>query len=270
MSTEFLAAAVQLNSSEDKRACLRRAEHLVRQAADKGARLVALPEMFNCLGRFSRVVAAAETIPGPTTESLGKLARQLGITLLAGTICEQAGRSGKAYNTSLLFSPEGEILAKYRKIHLFDVDLPGRVTVRESRWIQPGDAPAAIATPLGKFGLSICYDLRFPELYRRLADQQVDILCVPSAFTKATGRDHWEVLLRARAIENQAYVIAPNQCGRHQPDLETYGNSMVVDPWGKVLARAETAEDVVLAPIDLPFLRDVRRQLPALDHRTLG
>ncbi|MDH3718612.1 MAG: carbon-nitrogen hydrolase family protein [Planctomycetota bacterium] len=270
MSTKFLAAAVQLNSSEDKHACRQRATQLVEQAAGQGAQLVALPEMFNCLGRFSRIVAAAESIPGPTSDALGQLAARLGITLLAGTIAEQADEPGRAYNTSLLFSPDGRILARYRKIHLFDVDLPGRVTVRESQWIQAGDETTTVATPLGNFGLSICYDLRFPELYRRLAEGQAEIIFVPSAFTKVTGRDHWEVLLRARAIENQAYLIAPNQCGRHPPDLETYGNSMIVDPWGTVLKRAASDEDVIFAEIDLQQLRKVRQQLPALDHRRLA
>ena len=269
MSTEYQAAVVQLNSSEDKQHCLARAEQLICQAADEGAQLVALPEMFNCLGRFSEVVAAAEPIPGPTSEALAQLAQRLKITLLAGTICERAPAAGKAYNTSLLFSPSGEVLARYRKIHLFDIDLPGRVTICESNWIQAGHELATADTPLGNFGLSVCYDLRFPELYRRLANRQVDLIFVPAAFTKTTGRDHWEILLRARAIENQAYVVAPNQCGKHPGDLETYGNSMIIDPWGTVLARAGDGEEVVHAKIDLHRLRDIRQQLPALKHRTL-
>ncbi|NIL96203.1 MAG: carbon-nitrogen hydrolase family protein [Planctomycetales bacterium] len=270
MSAEYLAAAVQLNSGEDKRACLRRATGLVEQAAEKGAQLVVLPELFNGLGRFSRLVSAAESIPGPTSDAMGQLAARLKITLLAGTIAEQSEAVGRAYNTSLLFGPDGQLIARYRKIHLFDVHLPGRVTVDESRWIQAGDAVTTAATPLGNFGLSICYDLRFPELYRRLADQQGEIFFVPSAFTRVTGRAHWEVLIRARAIENQAYVIGANQCGRHPPDLETYGNSLIVDPWGEILARAADDEAVILAKIDLQRLRQVRQQLPALNQRRLN
>ncbi|NIP84237.1 MAG: carbon-nitrogen hydrolase family protein [Planctomycetales bacterium] len=269
MSTEFLAAAVQLNSGEDKAACLARATQLIQEAADQGAQLVALPELFNGLGRFSRVVAAAETIPGPTSEALTHLAARLQITLLAGTIAERAEGPGRAYNTSFLVGPDGQILATYRKIHLFDVDLPARVTVRESEWIQAGSQLTVATTPLAKFGFSICYDLRFPELYRRLAQQGVEIFFVPSAFTQATGRDHWEVLVRARAIENQAFVIAPNQCGRHPPDLETYGNSLIVDPWGRTLAQAGSSEGVIYARIELERLYEVRRQLPAGQHRRL-
>ncbi len=267
MSDRFIAAVVQLNSSEDKPANLARATELVERAAGQGATLVALPEMFNCLGRFATVVDNAEPIPGPSSEAMRGLAARLRITLLAGTICEQSSEPGRAFNTSLLFSPQGEELARYRKIHLFDADLPGRVAVTESNWILPGDRIVAADTPLGTAGLSICYDLRFPELYRGLADRDVRIIFVPSAFTWATGKDHWEILLRARAIENQAVVIAPNQCGRHGPELTTYGHSLIVDAWGAVLADAGDEECIICAEIDLARLAEVRAQLPALEHR---
>jgi predicted amidohydrolase len=267
MSDRYIAAAVQMNSGEDKQANLARAEQLVGEAVSQNASLVALPEMFNCLGRFATVVQNAETIPGPTSERMAALARRLRIVLLAGSICEQCGQSGKAYNTSLLFSADGQLLARYRKIHLFDVDLPDKVTVQESRWILPGQEIGEATTPLGQLGLSVCYDLRFAELYRSLAAGGANVLCVPSAFTHATGRHHWQVLLRARAIENQAYVIAPNQCGQHGPELKTYGHSMIVDPWGRVLTSADEDEQVVVAEIDLEYLREVRAQLPALTHR---
>jgi predicted amidohydrolase len=267
MNDRFIAAVVQLNSGEDKPANLARAIALVEQAAGQGATLVALPEMFNCLGRFSTVVENAEPIPGPSSEAMRGLAARLGITLLAGSLCERSCEPGKAFNTSLLFSPQGEELARYRKIHLFDADLPGRVAVTESHWILAGNEIVAAETPLGTVGLSICYDLRFPELYRHLADRDARILFAPSAFTFATGKDHWEILLRARAIENQTVVIAPNQCGRHGPELTTYGHSMIVDAWGTVLARAGDDEGIACAEIDLARLAEVRAQLPALEHR---
>ena len=267
MKTHYVAAAVQMNSSLDKRANMQRAEALVREAAAQGASLVALPEMFNCLGPFADVVRQAESIPGPTSEALGRLAAELNINLLAGSICERGDQDNTSHNTSLLFSPDGEMVARYRKIHLFDVNLPGRVMVQESQWIAPGDEVVTAVTSLGRLGMSICYDLRFPELYRQFAEAAVDVLFVPAAFTKTTGRDHWEVLLRARAIENQAFVIAPNQCGRHTDDLVSYGHSMIIDAWGTVLARAAEEECVITAEIDLDEMRNVRAQLPALRHR---
>ena len=269
MTVRYLAAVVQMNSGTDKLENIERASELVRRAARQGASLVALPEMFNCLGPFDVVVGQAEPIPGPTTETFSELAAELGVVLLAGSICERAGSAGKAYNTSLLFFADGALQARYRKVHLFDVDLPGRVTVQESQWIVPGNEIQTLTTPLGRCGLSICYDLRFPELYRRLADESVDVLFVPAAFTKVTGSAHWETLLRARAIENQAYVIAPNQCGMHGSELETYGHSMIVDPWGRVLAQADEEEDVIVAEIKLDQLHEVRAQLPALVHRRI-
>ena len=267
MKTRYVAAAVQMNSGEVKQANLQRAVRLVESAAKAGATLIALPEMFNCLGRFESVVQQAETIPGPTSDALSQLANRLNIYLLAGSICEVCPDTAKGFNTSLMFSPFGELIGKYRKIHLFDVDLPGRVTIQESDWIAPGDAVAMVETACGRLGMSICYDLRFPELYRQLADAGADVLFVPAAFTHATGRDHWEVLLRARAIENQAFVIAPNQHGSHPGDLTTYGHSLIIDPWGTVLADAGEQECVVTAEIDLQRLQEIRTQLPSLQHR---
>ena len=267
MRESITAAAVQMNSGEDKQANLARATQLIEEAAQGGAQLVALPEMFNCLGRFSNVVQNAETIPGLTSQAMSQLALRLRVTLLAGSICERSEIEGKGYNTSLLFSPSGDILAKYRKVHLFDVDLPNRVAITESTWIVAGNETVTAETPCGNLGLSICYDLRFPELYRRLADQRVEIILVPAAFTMTTGRDHWEILLRARAIENQAFIIAPNQWGRHGQELTTYGNSMIVDPWGRILARADDGEGMALAALDFQRLTEFREQIPALAHR---
>ncbi len=251
MGTIFRAAAVQMSSGEDQPHNLRRAFALVEQAAAVGAQLIALPEMFACLGRSAQMVASAEPIPGPTSDALCALVERLSITLVAGSYCEQSPDPQKCFNTSLLIGPAGAILAQYRKRHLFDFEMPGQVSCRESSWLLPGDALCATATDCGTIGQGICYDLRFPELFRELVDLGSDIFCVPSAFTLATGRDHWETLLRARAIENQCYVIAPNQYGQHAPGLTTYGRSMIVDPWGTVMATAIDGEGVIVAEIDL-------------------
>jgi predicted amidohydrolase len=276
MTEPYFAAAVQMHSGEDKGANLATATRLIEQAAAAGARLIALPELFNCLGRYEAVAAQAETIPGPTSDAVAALAARLRITLLAGSIAERDSAASNAaptpavYNTSLLFDPDGRLVARYRKIHRFDVDLPGKVVVRESQWFAAGCDVAPVTTALGTLGVAICYDLRFPELFRRLSSAAVQVMIVPSAFTLHTGRDHWEVLLRARAIENQAYIIAPNQCGRHSPQLTSYGHSSIIDPWGRVLACApEDGEAIVSSEIDLEQLAAVRKQLPALAHRRL-
>lgn len=265
--SRHLVAAVQMTSGADKDQNLAAATRLVERAAARGAELIALPELFNCLGSPDAIVAAAEPVPGPTSEAMGGLARRLGVTLLAGSIAERIEGSDKIHNTSLLFAPDGRQLALYRKIHLFDVDLPGRVTFQESAFMRPGDRIAVSPTPLGTLGQATCYDLRFPDLFRRLVESGMQLLAVPSAFTLATGRDHWQVLLRARAVENQVYVIAPNQYGRHTPSLTTYGRSMIIDPWGVVLATAADGEGVACAEIDLDHLAEVRSRLPSLQHR---
>ena len=269
MEDPYWAAAVQMTSGEDKDRNLEAAERLVREAAGRGARLVALPELFNCLGRKEQVVEAAEPIPGPTSRRMGDLARRLRITLAAGSICERVEGRDKVFNTGLLFDDSGTLLARYRKIHLFDVDLPGRVSYQESSWMAPGRDIVSADTDHGRLGLSICYDLRFPELYRQLVRQGCRILLVPSAFSLPTGKDHWEVLLRSRAIENQAYVIAPNQYGQHTPGFATWGHSAIIDPWGVALSVAPDGEGVILARLDARRQETVRRELPALSHRRL-
>ena len=263
------AAAVQMASGEDKERNLESAERLVREAAERGARLVALPELFNCLGRKEQVIRAAEPVPGPTSRRMGDLARRFRITLLAGSLCERAAGRNRVFNTSLLFDESGTLLARYRKIHLFDVNLPGRVSYQESSWMAPGRDVVSAETSHGRLGLSICYDLRFPELYRRLVRQGCRILLVPSAFSLPTGRDHWEVLLRSRAIENQTYVIAPNQFGQHTPGFATCGRSVIIDPWGIPLAVAPDGEGVILSRLDICRQETIRRELPALSHRRL-
>ncbi|MBI4517816.1 MAG: carbon-nitrogen hydrolase family protein [Deltaproteobacteria bacterium] len=262
----FLAAAVQLCAGSDKAVNLDKAEALVREAARQGAALVALPEVFNWRGAQAEEIASAEPIPGPTTARLGRLAQALRIHLLGGSVLERAGSGGKAFNTSCLFNPRGELIASYRKAHLFDIDLAGHVTMRESDTRQGGGELASAVTELGCIGLSICYDLRFPELYRQLTRSGAQIIMVPSAFTFPTGAAHWEILLRARAIENQVYVVAPDQIGHSPSGVNNFGNSLIVDPWGKPLARAADRELVIVAEIDLDYLDRVRRELPCLDH----
>ena len=267
----FLAAAVQMSSGPDKAANLEKAGRLVREAAARGARLVVLPEVFLWRGPRKAEGAAGEDVPGPVTNQLGGIARELGIFLQAGSLPERIERDSRCYNTALLFDPRGELVARYRKIHLFDVEIPGQVTARESEARAPGSETVVAETELGRIGLSVCYDLRFPELFRRLAVGGVEIICLPSAFTFPTGAAHWEPLVRARAIENQAYVIAPDQYGTSPNGYRDYGNSMIVDPWGAVLARAGEGEEVIVAPIRLDYLRQVRSELPALRHvRLLG
>lgn len=259
------AAAVQLNSTDDKARNLATAERLVRAAASDGAELVALPEKWNLLAAGEELLAGAEALDGPSLTAARGWARELGVHLLAGSIAER-GEGEKAFNTSVLIGPDGEDLAAYRKIHLFDVEAGG-VSYRESAHEQPGEK--LVTAPVGDLiaGLTVCYDLRFPELFRILALRGARLLTVPSAFTSATGRDHWEVLLRARAIENQAFVLAPNQVGTAPPHYDSYGHSAIVDPWGAVLATAPDEECFVAADLDLGAQDHVRESLPSLAHR---
>jgi deaminated glutathione amidase len=258
------AAAVQLNSRDDKAQNLETAERLVRAAASAGAELIALPEKWNLLGPGEAMAAGAEPLDGPSLEAARGWARELGIHLLAGSICERA--EGKAFNTSVLVGPDGEDLAVYRKIHMFDV-VAGGVEYRESEHEQPGEEIVTAQAGDLSVGLSVCYDLRFPELYRILAVRGARLLTVPSAFTAATGRDHWQVLLRARAIENQAFVLAPNQFGEASPHYSSYGRSAIVDPWGVTLAVAPDEECFVVADLDLAAQERTREALPSLANR---
>jgi deaminated glutathione amidase len=270
MNTEkFSVAAVQMVASDDKAANVREADRWIREAAVRGACVVALPEVFVWRGVKKQEREAAEPIPGPTSEWLADLARELGIFLLGGSILEAIPGTTKAYNTSLLFGPEGSLLASYRKIHLFDVDLKEGVSTRESDTRAAGDQVVVAETPLCPMGLSICYDLRFPELYRRMMARGARLIFVPSAFTAYTGKAHWEALLRSRAIENQAYVVAPAQFGKSPNSFETHGHSMIIDPWGKILAELPDGAGVIRAEVDLDYLTKVRTELPCLEHRKL-
>ncbi len=258
------AAAVQLNSTEEKDRNLEVAERLVRAAAADGAELVALPEKWNLVAGGEELLIGAEPLEGPSLTAARGWARELGIHLLAGSISELGPE--KAFNTSVMIGPGGEDLAVYRKIHMFDVDLGG-VSFRESQHEAPG--AEIVTAPLGELliGLTVCYDLRFPELYRILAVRGARLLAVPSAFTLATGRDHWEVLLRARAIENQVFVLAPNQVGEAPPHFNSYGHSAIVDPWGRVLALAADGERFIAAELDLGEQERLRESLPSLANR---
>jgi len=262
-------AAVQLNSNGDKDRNLAAAERLVRAAAADGAEFVALPEKWNLLGDGEELVAGAEPLDGPSLSAARGWARDLGVHLLAGSISERGAEGEKPSNTSVLIGPGGEDLAVYRKIHMFDVDAGG-VSYRESEFEQPGSEP--VVAPVGDLtaGLTVCYDLRFPELFRILALRGARLIAVPSAFTLATGRDHWEVLLRARAIENQLFVIAPNQVGEAPPHYSSFGRSMIVDPWGVVLATAPDEECFVAAELDFAAQERVRASLPSLANRQPG
>jgi predicted amidohydrolase len=266
---KFLAAAIQMLACDDKGTNQQEASRWVTEAAARGARVVVLPEVFIWRGNKKEEKNAAESIPGPTSDFLQSLARNLGIYLLGGSILEAIPESPKAYNTSLLFGPQGNLLASYRKIHLFDVDLENGVTARESDTREFGNTAVVAKTDLCPMGLTVCYDVRFPELYRTLATQGSQLIFVPSAFTAHTGKAHWEPLLRARAIENQVYIIAPDQFGKNPKSFETHGHSMIVDPWGKVLAELPDGPGIVMAEVDLDFLAKVRAELPALSHRKL-
>jgi predicted amidohydrolase len=257
-------AAVQLNSNGEKPRNLEVAERLVRAAAADGAELVALPEKWNLLAAGEELLAGAEPLDGPSLGAARAWARELGIHLLAGSVPEATAE--RAFNTSVLIGPDGEDLAVYRKVHLFDVEAGG-VTYRESAHEQPGEELATAAAGELVVGLSVCYDLRFPELYRILTLRGADLLAIPSAFTSATGRDHWEVLLRARAIEDQAFVLAPNQVGTAPPHFDSWGHSAIVDPWGRLLAVAGAGESFIAADLDLAERERVRESLPALAHR---
>lgn len=265
-------ALCQTSSNEEVASNEASAFALLEEATAAGVDLAALPEVWPCQGSAPEVRAAAEPVPGPRTDRLSELARRHRIWVHGGSVLERSDGE-RIFNTSVLIDREGEIVATYRKIHLFDADPPGAVPSRESFVYTAGDEVVSAETEFGRAGLSICYDVRFPELYRMLAVAGSVMLFVPAAFRYETGVDHWEVLLRARAIEDQAFVIAAAQCGTWGPagrERRNYGNSMVVDPWGRVIARAGDAVGVTLADLDLDEVQRVRQMLPVLRHRRLN
>lgn len=269
MPDPFRVAAIQTVSGPDVAANLARAGELIAEAAAGGARLVALPEYFGIMGlkETDKVAARERDGDGPIQRFLAEAARRHGVWVLGGSVPLESPVAGKVYNASLLYDDRGERVVRYDKIHLFGLDL-GTEKFTEARTITPGREVKTVASPFGRLGLSICYDVRFPELYRTMG--AVDIIFVPSAFTATTGRAHWEPLLRARAIENLAWVIAPAQGGTHPNGRETHGHSMIVDPWGTVMAERAREPGVVIAEIDPTFQARMRASLPALEHRTLA
>jgi deaminated glutathione amidase len=267
MPDRIRVACVQMTSRAEKAVNLETAEQLVAQAAATGADLVVLPEKWNAIGSTEELHAAAEPVErGESVEAMGGWARQHGVTLVGGSITERREGRDKLSNTSLVFDSEGEIAATYRKIHLFDVEVGG-VVYRESEAEEPGGEPVVASVEGWGLGLSVCYDVRFPELYRILALQGAELVTLPAHFTTPTGKDHWHVLLRARAIENQLYMAAAAQVGETLPGKPAYGRSLIVDPWGTVLAQAPDEETVIAADLDRQRLVDIRAKLPSLKNR---
>ena len=267
LTTTLRAAAVQLTATPDKAANLQAADLLVRRAAADGARLVVLPEKWSVLGRGADLREGAEPLDGPAITWARDAARELGIDLVAGSVSERVAGDDKLRNTSLHIGPDGEIKATYRKMHMFDVEVDGTV-YRESEHEDPGDDVVLSTTADGvELGLTVCYDIRFPELYRILAVRGARVVTIPAAFTVPTTRDHWEVLVRARAIEDQCFVVAANQVGTHVEGLASGGRSMIVDPWGLVLAQAADAQTVITADLDLDAQAAIRTRLPSLANR---
>ena len=261
-------AAVQLNSGADPAANLSVADRLTRAAAADGATLIVLPEKWTAMGTREQLLAAAEPLlDGPSISWARATARELGVDLVAGSILERVPGREKLANTSVHVDPHGEVRAVYRKVHMFDVEVGGHV-YRESDLEDPGEEAVLSSTQEGvPLGMSVCYDIRFPELYRVLAVEGAQLVTIPAAFTLTTTRDHWETLVRARAIENQVYVIAANQDGAHPGDQHSGGRSMIVDPWGLVLAQAPDGVGHIVADVDLDRLREIRERLPALANR---
>lgn len=268
--SEIRIAALQMVSAAEVSQNLKLAEKLIGQAADAGAVLAALPENFAYFGRreADKLQVAETPGEGPIQSFLAETAKRYGIALVGGTLPLRLEDETRAHASSLAYDADGRQIARYDKLHLFDVGLPdANEEYRESDSTAPGSAVVLVDTPAGKLGLSVCYDLRFPELYRRLSLQGAQILCVPSAFTATTGRAHWQMLLQARAVENLCYVLAPNQGGSHEGGRETWGHSMIVGPWGEVLASVESGPGVAVAAIDTQRLGELRRRFPALSHR---
>ncbi len=266
-------AVIQMNSGPDVAANLREAGRCLKLAADQGAGLAVLPECFSNIEGNLKALGMEEGRSSTVQQFLSDQAKALGLWIVGGTTpcnSQDPGPDERHFASCFVYDPEGQQQACYNKVHLFDVEVAdGKGTYRESDNYRHGDQVVSVQTEAGKVGLSVCYDLRFPELYRALSAQEVDIFTVPAAFTRVTGEAHWEVLLRARAIENQCFVLAANQCGRHGKSRETWGHSMIIDPWGEILAEAGDEPGVIMAELDMARLAEVRRQMPCLSHRQL-
>jgi predicted amidohydrolase len=266
-STAFDVAVLQMNSGEDKSKNVETALRLIDEAASTGARLVVLPEIWTYLGSDEGNRENADVIPGPVTDALAAKAKQHSIYVHGGSILEKRDGEPKLFNTTVVFDPSGELVAQYSKIHMFDVVLDGVASYQESNTVQRDEEIVTFDLDGTTVGLAICYDLRFPELFRILTLRGADVIVLPAAFTMTTGKDHWEVLIRARAIENQVYMVS---CGQYGPDSSgkwCYGRSLIADPWGTVLATAPDREYVLRATVDLDYLQKVRRQVPSVQNR---
>ena len=265
--TTLRLAAIQMCSRQDRAENLERAQALLEEAARHGAQLIALPENFSFLDREGDKLQALEDLDaGPSVQMLRDFAASHGVMIVGGSVPLQAADGARVTNTCLVFNTDGSLAARYDKMHLFDINLDAAHNFQESRYIEPGTEVVTFEGFDHTMGLSICYDLRFPELYRQLTLRGAKVLFIPAAFTMHTGKDHWEVLIRARAIENQCYVVAPAQYGRHNDRRESYGRTLIVDPWGQILAQAQDREAVITADLDLDYLDDIRQRLPCLEH----
>ncbi len=271
-SKPSLAGVVQMTSTADVEANLSTVRALVSEAAARGAELVVVPECFAYLGPEAGKLEVAESLEegGPILDACRSIAKDLGIDVVYGGFWEKSNVAGKVHNACVYLRADGSIAARYRKIHLFDVDLPDGTKLLESETVEPGEEVVVAEAAFGTLGLSVCYDLRFPELYRRLVDKGAIALAVPSAFTLTTGKDHWHVLLRARAIEQQCYVLAAAQTGQHYGKRRSYGHALIADPWGAVIAQCGEGKGVAVAPIEPGRVEQVRRSVPSLAHRRLG
>ena len=267
-----VVAAIQMASGPNVKANLEEAEKLIKTAVQQDAKLIVLPENFAIMGltEVDKVAIAETAGQGPIQQFLSQQAARHKVWIVGGTVPIESGVPGKIYSASLLYNDNGEVIARYDKIHLFDVVLEdSKESYNESETIESGNDVVVVDSPFGKLGMAVCYDLRFPELFRAMADVGMEVCVLPSAFTNLTGRAHWESLLRARAIENLCYMIAPDQGGYHKNGRETYGDSMIIDPWGVVLNRLPHGTGVVVSDIDLEKLRKTRKNFPALQHRRL-
>ena len=268
----YLAAAIQMTSVPNLQKNLTQAEELIDLAVRQGAELVGLPENFSFLGEETDKLAQAKVIAEESELFLKKMAQRYQITILGGGFPVPVEQTNKVYNTALLMDSNGQQISRYCKVHLFDVNVPDGNTYAESNTVMAGkEIPQVCDSPqFGKIGISVCYDVRFPELYRHMSSQGADVIFVPAAFTAFTGKDHWQVLLQARAIENTCYVIAPAQTGTHYARRQTHGHAMIIDPWGAILADAGDEPGIAIAEIDPSRLQQVRRQMPSLEHRVFG
>ncbi|KTG10581.1 hydrolase [Haloprofundus marisrubri] len=264
--SQFVAAACQMDSKDTKEDNLNRALSFVDEASEIGADLVTFPEMVTYIGDKDRYPEIAEPLDGPTVNKFAEKARENDLYVHTGSFFEQIPDSDRVYNTSVVIDSDGNVLNSYRKSHLFDIELDGNVEYQESACVAPGDKAVTVETEFATLGLSICYDLRFPQLYQTMAHRGANVMLVPAAFTMFTGKDHWESLLRARAIENQAYIIAPGQIGDKPSSVPTYGRTLIVDPWGNVISKAKDREEMITATIDMDYLNAVRRDLQSLRH----